>query len=443
MTDIVNTLKQFLDDELATDMYIEGEAGTGKTTNLAQVVEYMQKTKREYIVTAFTHKACGILRSKLPDDANIGTFHAWLKKRPTINQDATHIKHIESNSKTSKSELVELVSVDEFSMIGEADMADLRAEQVDPETGKVRFKVLWLGDPNQLSPVGDTMAVKPQGKYHITLTRQYRTSTSSPLYRTLSTLVSYLQGQRPIEPLLPHSNLVRDICLESTYKADKADKVLLAFTNERVEELNATMQGYEEPLAKDELFSPTTRHKYTFQDNIPGALVYELDRPFGQPLDRSDKFNTLGYLEQLSKTRGIQFASVHNHELDEEQTVAYVFGHYQFKLLMADLKLAAAEANAAIESQFNMKAAVWAKQNQGHPLERRRAKAWREFLAVNKNCMCLDFAHAMTVHKSQGSTYEHVYVDTQDLGKAARNLDLYLRLTYVAFSRASGTVFTN
>ncbi|MGL5567505.1 MAG: ATP-binding domain-containing protein [Plesiomonas sp.] len=50
----------------------------------------------------------------------------------------------------------------------------------------------------------------------------------------------------------------------------------------------------------------------------------------------------------------------------------------------------------------------------------------------------------MTVHKSQGSTYDTVYVDTEDLYRcAAINIKQYLKLMYVALSRASNKVITN
>lgn len=432
--------KDFLADEAAPNMYIEGEAGTGKTTQLIKQVEYMRNNDIPHVITAHTHKACGILRSKLPEGTPVRTFHSWLCKRPTINHDATSAKHIESSMKCGDSDELAVLCIDEFSMIGSQDVEDLLSEQYDKE-GNLRFKVLWLGDPNQLPPVGDKMAVIPHGIYHVILKTQYR--TLSPLYKTLQQLVECLEGRAKPAPLLPHSHLVRGVDLESAYLSDKRDKVLLAFTNERVEELNARMQGYDYPEDGDLMFSPTTKNKYNYVSDVVPFHLPQLDRPFGEPLDWNDKFKTLDYLISLSNELPIKFMSVYNHELDEEQNVAVVFGHYQFKLMMQELKQEAAEANEEIESRFDCKAATWCKQNQGHMLERRRAKAWRRFLTVNQNVICMDFAHAMTVHKSQGSTYEHVYVDSDDMMKAQRNMNLYLRLTYVAFSRASVKVITN
>jgi ATP-dependent exoDNAse (exonuclease V) alpha subunit len=47
--------------------------------------------------------------------------------------------------------------------------------------------------------------------------------------------------------------------------------------------------------------------------------------------------------------------------------------------------------------------------------------------------------HASTVHKSQGSTYQTVYVDLTDIGRNTRR-DVLLRLLYVALTRAKGDV---
>jgi len=257
---------------------------------------------------------------------------------------------------------------------------------------------------------------------------------------TLTALVSYIQGEAKPSKLEGHATLIRGVDIVARYK-QLDDAVLLAYTNKRVEELNVQVQGYAEPKNGDRLFSPTSKHYYTFIEPVPAEFVYELDRPFGEPLTlENDKYKTISTLREL----GLSFATVYDHELEEECTVAYWFGHETFRSRLAVLKHEAANANAAIEKSFKQKASQWSVANAGSRLARDRAKAWREFLAVNNNAMCLDFAHALTVHKSQGSTYKYVVADTDNIALAGRfDMAQYLKLLYVAMSRASVAVYTN
>ena len=54
--------------------------------------------------------------------------------------------------------------------------------------------------------------------------------------------------------------------------------------------------------------------------------------------------------------------------------------------------------------------------------------------------MVLRLPHACTIHKSQGSTYENVYIDL-DSFKACKDRETLARLLYVAVSRAKNHVY--
>ena len=151
----------FMQDREAWDMYITGAAGTGKTTKLKEKVQYCIDNEIPYVVCAFTHKACGILRSKLPPGACVRTLHSFLGKRPCINTNATKKEHVNQNvrsqgldTKSSETdEEPEVLFLDEYSMVGEKDFMDIREAQDSDYDSIPELKVVWIGDPHQLPPV--------------------------------------------------------------------------------------------------------------------------------------------------------------------------------------------------------------------------------------------------------------------------------------------------
>ena len=85
-----------------------------------------------------------------------------------------------------------------------------------------------------------------------------------------------------------------------------------------------------------------------------------------------------------------------------------------------------------------------------------RSRKWSEYFAFKSKYLLatnikrgtqiiyqrdIDYAFALTSHKSQGSTYENVFIDLNDMlydsyGKLYNNYDDILRRIYVACSRA-------
>jgi hypothetical protein len=435
---VLKTFEQFLADEQAWDMYITGAAGTGKTTSLGEVAEYCIKNDIAYTVCAYTHKACGILKSKLPE-SNIRTLHSFLGKRPCINTHATKKEHVNINTSASGSdELPRVLFIDEYSMIGEKDFLDIRAMQDADYDGIPELKVVWIGDRHQLPPVGDMQAIIPDGDYQVLLTKIWR--NDNPLQRPLNALISYMEGTAQPEPLqsvLGYFERDKDVVAE--YVKCQENKVLLAYTNQRVEALNAEIAGKTEPEIGNKVFSPTTQKTYVFQGWETNP--YYIDLHYSEPIPIGSKYRTL---ENLRDTELCLFAKLEDEDGNQWQH-AVIFGHYDYKTNKEYLERQAVKTNKAIEVQHKgYKAAGWAKANAKKPLARTRAKAWRDCLSFKDCVICIDFPYAMTVHKSQGSTFNTVFVDTDDIAICAdRNFDMYLKLVYVAISRASHKVITS
>jgi len=433
------TLVKFLDDKQAYDMYITGRAGTGKTTALCGIVEHLQAKDISYIVCAFTHKACGVLRSKLPLNAHVTTLDSFLKKRPGINKRATKADHVDVRLKMGDSDTYSVIIIDEYSMVGEKDLMDLVALQDQNDDGTPSAKVVYVGDPYQLPPVKDMQAVDPCGDYWVQLTKVHRTDRLD-LLDLATKLVSYIDGAEP-KPLSSSDNFHRNMNLVESYKATATDdKILLAWTNARVQELNFEIMGKELPDPGDELWNATLRHELIFEGYADRDQVGAILTPVGE-LPLNTKFKTLEFLLEQPY---IEFITVHNITLNATHTLAICFGTNNHKLLLKKLTENAVNDNKVIEQKHNEKAADWCKRNHKSTLAKRRAQAWRRLLSAKEAVCCVDFKHAMTIHKSQGSTYKEVYLDANDLARCS-NVDftMYARLFYVAITRASHLVVTN
>lgn len=438
MADILSIAKNFLQDKDAFDMSVTGRAGTGKTTDIKPVIEYLLEQEIPVIVCAYTHQACNVLRSKIPAKADVATLHSVLGKRPTVNVNGTNMKYLTSSKQVGAVKTAAVWVIDEYSFIDEKDLADIRNAQDPLYTGVPEIKVIWLGDPYQLPPINGPVAFKPNGPYQVVLTEIKRQAKDNPLGAVLDQLVGFIEGETPTA-LLPNENFVRGQDLIDVYNSlNESERVILCYTNKRVEELNRLIQGRSLPIEGDKVFSPSLHETFTFVRFLktPDSITL----PLGDELHINSKYKTL---EHLHKMMAVMFAEVKDAN-GNSINLAVSFGHYNYKCDLETFKSGAAMVNKEIEDGFKAQAAYWAKNNETHPLARRRSRAWRDFLSFNDCVVCLDFAHAMTVHKSQGSTFDNVLVDTDDLFICAKtNFTMYCKLMYVAFSRARKKVFTN
>lgn len=441
MSNVLEVFNKFINDKVAWEMFITGQAGTGKTTELHDLVVECVAMGLDYQVCAHTHKACGILRSKLFPEAIVSTLHSFLNKRPTINIDANHVSHMESNAQSGTPERLDILFIDEWSMVGEKDLMDIRAMQ-DPEyEGDPVVKVVWIGDRNQLPPIKDKQTIEPYGDYWVSLTKIWRTGNDNPLREPIGQLVSFIEGA-PAEPLVESNSFIRGIPdLAKSYNIHGGDKVILAFTNAKVQELNQLVEGRDRPERGDDLFSPNMHAVFTLTNILDKQTIVGIDLPFGDMLTLNSKYKTL---EFLLSSNMCEFFQTENEE-GLHEIYAVIFGTNNYKMALANAANNAAKSNKAIEVAHKVgNASNWAKMNPKSPLARKRAKAWRTYLTMKDCVVCLDFNHAMTIHKSQGSTYEHIFLDTNDLAMCMdKNYILYLKLFYVALSRASKTVTTN
>ncbi len=440
----IEVFSNFITDPEAFDMFITGQAGTGKTTILYDIVELLLHDKIPHVVCAYTHKAANVLRSKLPKETDIRTLHSFLRKRPGINENAKTHSHMNTTTQFGEPQKIQLLIVDEFSMVGEKDVLSI-GELQDPDyTGNPEMKVLYVGDPFQIPPVGAPQVLNPERcKYHAHLTQVHRQEENSNLLDIICQIVDMIDTGETTK-LEPNPQFQRGVNIISVYTQllhQNKDAQMLAYTNRRVQQLNQLIYNQVKSFLPNPMmrWCPTLKQMIEWSSDITPESIDILNTPSGDMIWGS-KYKTLEHLVNMSNSYPIEFGRFVDDE-GESLTLAYVFGHGDYNDIVKSLKTQAVEVNQQIPSQNPKK---WAQAHPHHKLSRRRAKIWRDLLTFMDCVVCVDYPFAMTVHKSQGSTYDYVLIDNEDLSiTKAYSMETYLKLLYVGVSRASKAVFLN
>lgn len=440
-------LKLFIEwfDSDCADMYILGKPGTGKTyTTATEIIPYIRENYDIGIkAVAFTNQAARVLREALLnygiDNVDVTTIHSFSGLTVMDNQEALKHKELTINHQIREAADCYLLIVDEFSFVDQ-ELAD-KLEELREE-GKFT-KCLYLGDMQQLKPISGRHGVRPRGKYQIEL-QEIRRSDKPDIQDAIVRLHDLIKEGAPDSrfTLKPSENILR-ASRETVYPLGVND-TFLAFRNATVQQINALQAGRVFPVPGDILFSPTTKDRYELIDSDVDAFEPVMTirkQPNGQYElnDQNDKWNTRGYLAddgyRVFRLRGIDTPGEFN---------AFVcFGTETYRSTLKRLKQTAMECNAAIMDEANISQrgiAHWCSQNPGHPLTGRRKRAWAKALSFESAVFSMDFNFCRTVHAAQGSSFDNVYMDIDDM-RAAGDSDTRLRLQYVGLSRARQKIF--
>lgn len=391
--------------------YVTGFAGTGKSTTLLKLLK--KANPLNTVVLCPTHKAIKRLVDNMKDIAiEVKTIHSILGWVPGINESAEHINHIDVTIKLDRTiDSYKTIVIDEGGMMSEDMFMEITAKLEEAhsfDTSDIEIYVFL--DPYQLLPVkGKQIQIDESTTKH--LTKQHR-AESPDLVSLFTKFVHFVEGKNKKDlKIMPSENV---IFINRIDDFNPNTDRLLAYTNECVGHYNQIIanklgiKSYEGQMVQLGNYSLAVKVDKFIQPNINRLLAhYEAGTLWLQNSQINPKF-VKESLKALIDHNDIQFIQVN------EVIVPVVVGIHNANLVK---KLA---KQKAVEDKSNFK-----------------------WLYALDRAFTMDYTFASTVHKSQGSEFERVFIVKEDIQKAIINnyYDTYARLMYVALSRAKKKVF--
>ena len=403
--------------------YITGYAGTGKSTALLkQLTTIAGKDKDDTIVLCPTHKAAHRLLPKIPFGIEIKTIHSLLGWIPAINENAEKIEHIDIVAKTDrKIEEYNTFIIDEGGMMSEEMFMELVAKIEDARNFDTEsIKIYVYLDPYQLLPVKGRQ-IQLDEEFTTKLTTQHR-AESPDVVALFTKFVEFLEGTNTNDLKIQFSDNVKKVSsTEAVQLFDINNDRLLAYTNEVVGWYNKEIAMYNgiQSFAGQYVQLGSSPDLVYVEDMIDKSdvvlsdvITWYLDNNMLlQNSNISAKYMELEF-STLLKLDAVEFVKVSIG--GTTKIVPVVLGIYNAYSVTKQIKA------AAIKDKKNYK-----------------------FIYALNKAYTMDYKFASTVHKAQGSEFDAVFVDVNDIKKSIlpNYYDTYARLMYVALSRAKKRVY--
>lgn len=403
---------------------IVGNAGTGKSTLVSKIIENIHQGFN-IAVTSPTHKANSVLRKMLlnvgitKEDALISTIHSFLGLKLQYEKNRQVLKH-DPRSPNSTA-MVDVLFVDECSMISE-EMYTHILNQIH----RVRRAVVFIGDDCQLPPVeaegtsgetklSPTFDIKLQ--YH--LDEVLRQALDNPIIHLATqirecigtgkdpmTILNAVEGFETITPIddeMLFLDVYKEYINENQGSARKIydfvqENKIIAYTNYRVNFANMYI--------RNEVF-----HEHTEEEFITGEpIVFETTTencPY-----------TVQEIIQCPEIRKESFLGI---------------DCWQFKLPNGNYLLGVGPYSRMKLDEYLEDLVLKIERKVENPLTK-KPYMWQDYYVIKNKINVINYPYATTAHKSQGSTFNNIWFDTDFIERIPNN-DTKCRILYTALTR--------
>ena len=469
--EVVDLIIKFVSSS-ADCFILEGRAGTGKTTLVKHLLDKLDKLKHLSILMAPTGRSARILNSKT--NISTKTIHAYIYAldKIQVNDDATNPDqpgYADSNDSAHRfyfplkqeEPFSALYIIDESSMIGDLEnqgdlvqfgsgklLSDLiqysRIGRYGHPSGE-RVKILFIGDPTQLPPVGEINSPALSKEYltdefnvvvtGFNLTKVMRQAEGGEILTQATKLRdSIIEKQFNRFSVKGSESEIQDISTQDAINSavesirKKVPVALITYTNKQALALNQSVREHlynQKDLPIQVGDTLLVNKNSTLCDLNNGDLIKVIE-PDQYPEIKSIRMKGVDHPVELS------FRSVVIAYRDFDGRVQKGRCLILENLLTSKERELSAAENRALLIDFRSR----------HKGLKTNTKEFKVAIGSDKyfNALQVKFGYALTCHKAQGGEWDTVIVDFSDA--RGNNNEDYFRWSYTAITRASKKLFT-
>lgn len=400
---------------------LSGGAGVGKTFLTARIIENIQG-KYSIKVTCTTHKALKVVRDmlKLPDSIKSSTIHSHLALKMKTNFLTGNQELIQDTKRNI--ERVDVLFCDESSMVSD-ELYNHVQNAIERRLVKI---VVFIGDSKQLLPIDGNQNPVYSGKFQYELTEIVRQAADNKIIQLSTILRKCIENQKFLSNAQLKECLNRyigeDIIHCPTYNEflGKYFEDIEIPENERKSKFICTFTN-----SASEVYNKICRAKIKGED-IPSLIVGDEVVFHEMHLIHDDVIHVNN---EIVKIRQLELLPHHEVPDVEYWSCTDMEGRH-FNVLEHSSK--------TTWDKYLQTIANCAKLTSDRA---QKSELWRQFYETKETMSTVSFTFAGTTHRCQGSSYDEIYVDFDEILSYRRydNDDLIFRLLYVGVTRASKT----
>lgn len=417
---------------------LSGYAGTGKSTIVKKFIDKLPRVA----VSAPTHKARKVIEKTTGKSGF--TIQALLGLKPNTDIENFDINNPQFDPKTEKKiGDYKLIVIDESSMLNK-DLYDLLIK----EANNNKTKILFMGDKAQIPPVKEKESkVFNDVPNTYNLTKVERTKDSNPLVKIFDSIRNNLGSSVASFKYVSEVNSNNEGVIFTSNRNEFADRAVQYFTSKEYKEdanfakiiawTNASVQAWNNKV-RDSLFGETAAPLEV------GEIIMAYNNVEGGPYEPNKLENSADY--KITNVVKAEKMGVGGFNINYEYVEGGKLNHTLFVVNKTD--------KASIRKFLDMFEEKLESAKKALPYE--RGRKWAEYYNFKKEFILqedlrdpngnlivkkdIDYGYAITGHKSQGSTYNNVFIVEDDINKNI-NVQERNQIKYVAFSRASERAF--